>query len=389
MFPTWIASNLWKYFLIILTNRRHFITILSVYYLTLPDVHANEIGLYTGIGYIGAMLFQIPSGFIADLWWQKNTLIVAKILLLISSVLYLVADNFWVFTLGALCMSVGSGAFSSGTTSSFLKWTLEKLGRGNEYRIVASKISGNVSLLSVLFLIGLPFLTKFSIQAPLIFCLGFDILGLIVATTLIPVHVRIEPSEKKSLLPIIRELQKTGFFPYAIFSSVIAGFLFTDSVYRSPYLVELGYPLVFIGFVMGGSRLVWWIVGRSIQTIEKYLPFRMFVLTEIFLFPLYYATVGYITNPWLLGIFFSLMIGWFWGRNEVYTDVLLNNIPDPKYRATALSIKSQFDNIIQVIVSFSVAGIMGISYQMGYQMLGIALFIILSGVYLFGVRKVL
>lgn len=176
--------------------------------------------------------------------------------------------------------------------------------------------------------------------------------------------MRIEPSEKKSLLPIIRELQKTGFFPYAIFSSVIAGFLFTDSVYRSPYLVELGYPLIFIGFVMGGSRLVWWIVGRSIQTIEKYLPFRMFILTEIFIFPLYYATVGYITNPWILGIFFSLMVGWFWGRNEVYTDVLLNNIPDPKYRATALSIKSQFENIIQVVVSFSVAGIMGISYQM-------------------------
>ncbi len=61
-----ISSNLWKYFLIQFTNRRNFIPILSVYYLTLTNTHANEIGLYTGIGYIAALLMQIPSGYIAD-----------------------------------------------------------------------------------------------------------------------------------------------------------------------------------------------------------------------------------------------------------------------------------------------------------------------------------
>lgn len=101
---------------------------------------------------------------------------------------------------------------------------------------------------------------------------------------------------------------------------------------------------------MGGSRLVWWFVGRSIRTIEKYISFQLFILTEIFLFPIYYIGVGYITNPWGLGILFSLMVGWFWGR-----DVLINHIPDPRYRATALSMKAQIDNIVQVITSFSIA----------------------------------
>lgn len=44
-----IESNLWKYLLVNLTTRRNFIPILSVYFLTLPNTHASQIGLYSGI----------------------------------------------------------------------------------------------------------------------------------------------------------------------------------------------------------------------------------------------------------------------------------------------------------------------------------------------------
>ena len=61
-----VESNLWKYFLIQFTSRRNFIPILSVYFLTLSDTHATQIGLFTGIGYTAALRMQIPSGYIAD-----------------------------------------------------------------------------------------------------------------------------------------------------------------------------------------------------------------------------------------------------------------------------------------------------------------------------------
>lgn len=44
-----IESNLWKYVLIQMTNRRSFLPILSIYYLTLPNANAQEIGIYTGL----------------------------------------------------------------------------------------------------------------------------------------------------------------------------------------------------------------------------------------------------------------------------------------------------------------------------------------------------
>lgn len=92
---------------------------------------------------------------------------------------------------------------------------------------------------------------------------------------------------------------------------------------------------------MGGSRLVWWIVGKNITRIEKYIPFSRLILLEVFLFPIYYIGTSQLTNPWIVGILFSLTIGWFWGRNEVYTDALISRIHDEEYRSTLLSLKAQ------------------------------------------------
>jgi hypothetical protein len=58
---TGLHANIWKYFIVQFTNRRNFIPILSIYYLTLPNAHANEVGLYTGIGFFAAMLMQLPA----------------------------------------------------------------------------------------------------------------------------------------------------------------------------------------------------------------------------------------------------------------------------------------------------------------------------------------
>lgn len=383
----WISSNLWKYFLIQFTNRRNFIPILSVYYLTLPHAQANEIGLYTGLWFTAAMLMQIPSGFIADHYWQKNTLIIAKILLIFSSIFYLIATNFWMFSIGAICMSLGLNAFATGTTSSFLKWTLEMLGRGKEFRVMASRISGNVSLVSILFVVGLPFLTTIDIKAPLYFWLLIDIFGLLIAFSLFPVHTKIKKEDKKWLFILIRELRWKWFFSYALFAAIITGFIFADNVYRSPYLTELGYPLAYIGLVMWWSRVVWWIVGRSIKTIEKYISFDRLIFIELFVFPIYYIGAGYITNPWMLGIVFSLIVWWFWWRNEVYTDYLIDHMADHRYRSTALSLKAQIENFVQIGVSFGIAGIMWISYQLGFQILGIVMFVLLFSIYFFSIRK--
>jgi hypothetical protein len=44
-----LEANIWKHFIILFTARRNFIPILSIYYLSLPNTKAQEIGFYTAV----------------------------------------------------------------------------------------------------------------------------------------------------------------------------------------------------------------------------------------------------------------------------------------------------------------------------------------------------
>ncbi len=55
-----------KFIFYLLSQRRNFIPILSIYYLTLPDTTANQIGVFTALGYLFSFILEIPSGYISD-----------------------------------------------------------------------------------------------------------------------------------------------------------------------------------------------------------------------------------------------------------------------------------------------------------------------------------
>lgn len=95
-----LKSNLWKYFLFELSQRRHFIPILSIFFLTLPNTTANQIGIYSGIGFIVSFFLEIPSGYVADMFGHKKTLVLSKILMIISMTAFVFASGFYSFVIG-------------------------------------------------------------------------------------------------------------------------------------------------------------------------------------------------------------------------------------------------------------------------------------------------
>jgi hypothetical protein len=71
---------------------------------------------------------------------------------------------------------ISLGAFSSGITPAFLHDTLEKMGKENQFRKISSRIRGRASLLSVFFIIALPFFTEISLVFPFKITLAIDII---------------------------------------------------------------------------------------------------------------------------------------------------------------------------------------------------------------------
>ena len=97
--PNNVSGNIWKYFIFQLSQRRNFIPILSIFFLTLPNTTAQQIGIYTGIGYLASFIFEIPSGYFADKFGHKRTLIIAKLLMIFSVLAFIYSNSLLPFIL--------------------------------------------------------------------------------------------------------------------------------------------------------------------------------------------------------------------------------------------------------------------------------------------------
>ncbi len=385
-----LESNLRKYFFILFTWRRNFLPILSVYYLSLPNTNAQQIWFYTAIWFAISFLFQIPAWIIGDKLGNKTTIIIAKLCLLLSSIMYIVWDHFIYFVLWSALMWLGVDAFSTWNTSMFLHDTLTALKKEHLFKKISSSIRGWVSFLSVFFIVTLPFFTTISLDFPFKVALVIDIVWLIVAVSLYPVKTTYETHQAISLTNIKHTLQESKWillFPIMLFSAMIWAFLTVDSWFRMPYLTSLWYPIMYAGFVMWGSRLVRFIVWQYAHKIDAHIPFRKLLIIEVFLFSGYYMISARLNNPYIIGITFALVIWYFYGRSELYTDYIINLIPGKKYKSTILSIKGQISWIIQIILMFCTGFVMNTSYKLGFLILWCVLLLWLSSVYIFFIQN--
>lgn len=84
--------------------------------------------------------------------------------------------------------------------------------------------------------------------------------------------------------------------------------------------------------------------------LDRIFTPKKLLLFDLFFFSGYYALITLLTNPYLLAVIFAIGIGYFWGRSELYSDLVFDHIQDPRYKATMMSIRSQFTNIVQICV---------------------------------------
>jgi len=379
---TW-ENNIWKFFIFSLSQRRNFIPLLSIYFLTLPNTHANQIGLYTGLWFLASFLLEVPSGYFSDTFWHKSTLILSKLATLFSLVFFIFAweNSLMFFIIGSISSAIWI-AFESGTKQAFLHSTLEKMGKENDYIKIRAKIAAYVSLVSMFFIIWLPFLTTIDILAPFKVGVIIDIIGLIVVMSLKDTNNALIKQERKSIKSIAYESYTIWFLPFALFTGSITAFCTVSSPYRSVYLEELWYPIILIGFVMGLSRFIWFIIWNIIHIFERNLSFKQFFLIDMIIFPFHFLLAAYFSNPYFVWIIFSLAVWYLWARSAVIENFIVKRyMVNKNYKATLISFQGQITLIIKIILSFVLSFLMSYSYKLGYTVLWVGLFFLL--VYLF------
>jgi len=384
MYDKNILTNIWKYTIFLITNKRVFVAIIAVYYLTIPGVNALGISYILLASNITGFLFEIPSGYLADKIGHKKTLVLSRIFSVISSVFFLAAWNLPSLIVAGIFMSLAN-AFTSGTGSAFMHESLRSIGRDQEYGKIMGKVKSLGFSIPLFISVSVPFLVAIDIKWPFVVGLVMDLIGLVVSLTLVsPISqkVGIEEVGLKNFKKILTEGNKLGYLKYALYSGVVGGLLFSIGSFRGPYQEAAGVAVMYFGLFFGAGRLfASFLLWNSVH-LQRLFTLKKFYFWQTAIYIAIFLVLGLTANPWVVVILFAFQNGIKWGLTELEDSYLLPLIKESRNKATLLSVGAQMEQLIGGLVSPLIGWfIFTYSYQQG--MLSFALLLMVITIPLF------
>lgn len=334
----------------------NFTQVLWVSYLAFKGLTLVEIGLCESVFHIASLVFEVPTGLIADRFGRKLSRMLAVVSRMIYLVLLLFVSNFGLalfsFIFAALSYNLESGADSAFVYDSMVETgTQAGFAKVQGYREVIFQTSGLIAVM-----VG-GLLADIRYDYAIFATLTILSLGLIIATFLKEPLVK-EKSEKmglktlvKSAVSTIRQQPALGWLMLygALFQAVSATFYF----YLSTYLIDKGYSLsaIAIWYTVNtiGSILAGLVVNKLIDRYDNRLIFiSTLLLTGTFLFmPLVpWGMIAFFFNGVLESILYVTMTHHI--NRKISSDV----------RATLLSVNAMAYSVIMAVL-FPLFGFFG------------------------------
>ncbi|WP_412989233.1 MFS transporter [Pediococcus siamensis] len=125
------------------------ITSLWVIYLTQQGMTLVQVGLLESIFHIASLLFEVPSGTLADRFAFKTVLIIGRIMAIIAGILFLTGTGFWWFAL-AFIIQAFSYNLDSGTNEALVFESLKTQHLENHYLKITANLNAIYELADML-----------------------------------------------------------------------------------------------------------------------------------------------------------------------------------------------------------------------------------------------
>ncbi|MFY9152794.1 MAG: MFS transporter [Prolixibacteraceae bacterium] len=310
----------------------------------------SQIFILKSIYSIAMVATELPSGYLADVWGCRKTLLLGAVLGTIGILIYSLTSGFNSFVFAEIILGVGF-SFVSGADSAMLYDSLKAENRENEYIKFEGRITSAGNFAEALAGVAGGLLATISLRTPYYF-------QFFVAATAIPAAFFLkEPrhvQEKikltmKQILEIIKLTYLQREMRSAILISSFTGAAtLTYAWFVQPYFQEAGVPVSVFG-------ILWTLLNLSagVFSMFSYRIERLLGKKNSLLFIVIFISLGFILTSVeisLAGI--AILFGFYMVRG-IATPVLkdyINQYTDSKVRATILSIRNFEIRIIFAVV---------------------------------------
>ncbi|WP_320019490.1 MFS transporter [Labilibaculum manganireducens] len=304
-----------------------------------------------GIYSVAVVALEIPSGYIADVWGRKKSLILGSILGCLGFVVYSFSSGFNGFLIAELILGVGS-SFISGSDSAMLYDSLLKMNKEKEYLKQESRVMSVGNFAEALAGIAGGSLALISLRTPFIF-------QSFIAFIAIPASILlVDPNQNSIKLKVgfnhILGIVKFSLWDNAklrwniVFSSVIGCATLTLAWFIQPYLRDLNMEVSTIGVIWTLLNLTVGITALSAHKAEEYLG-----KTGTSVFIVIGISGGFILTGWFNSLIGVGVLFFFYFVRGIATPVLknyINQITESEMRATVLSVRNFIIRICFAII---------------------------------------
>lgn len=351
----------------------------------------TEVMILQSIYSFSVALFEIPSGFIADVFGRKRTIVLSTIFTFIGFLVFSFFGGFYAFAIAQVLVGIG-GSLMSGSDSAIIYDTLLETNSKTTYTKIEGRTYaiGNFSEAFAGILGG--FLAVGSIYMPIYVQTSILFFSIPIAFTLIEPSMHKENKLDRSFKAVLEVVkfamvdnQKLKWL--IIYSSAMGVATLSMAWFAQPFFKSINIPLAYFGILWAVLNFSAGLTSFNAHLLDKkdnnykilfYLALSM-LTSFIFL--------GY--NASVFGLIFILFIYLLRGlvtpilRNEININTTSNK------RATVLSFRSLIIRI-SFAISAPILGYIADNYSLAISFYGLAIvvgfFSILSAIKLYRIR---
>ena len=337
-----IYSNIWK--LYVIKGLKWFMIVMPIVVLFFQEngLSLQEVMILQGMYSFMVAAMEIPSGYLADVFGRKNTLILGAIFCFFGFLIISLSFSFWYFIIGEIILGTGS-SFISGADSAILYDSLSESKKENEYTKVEGVAYGIGNFSEAIAGICGGLLAEISLR--LTWEVQVVVAGLIIPFTFLLVEPKVHqknklPKSLKSIWKVVKFcLVENKILKWLIIISSSVGFATLSLAwFAQPYFKSIDMPLKYFGFSWAILNLL-----TGISSINAYRLQRLLSKNRIVIFISLSISISIFLlskSTAILGLILITTVYIIRGLATPVMRTYINELTPSNMRATVLSIRS-------------------------------------------------
>lgn len=348
-----------------------------VLYLAFRGMNLAQIGLLEGIFHGTSILFEVPTGAIADLLGRKKTIILSRISALVSSALMLMSNGFWGFAV-AFIFSAVSYNLSSGSEEALIYDSLKEAGKEEGYMKVSGKINFIIEVMQGVGAFIGAFLAETSFVLSYVVAMALSIIALTIALGFeepenenLSEKIDIK-SHFKETYRVIVENKRLVFL--LIFYPMVFAFSTILYFYGQQYFSDAGYSKVIIAVIFLLNSICGGIGAILSSKVQKLFKGKAsYILSSLIAFSMMIFSIYTVE----FSVFMFCAVGFFTAILYPINSEAVNSLIPSEQRATLISVQSVGFSVMMILF-FPISGFMGDLIGIGFTFIVLGILLIVG-----------